>query len=44
MTQRDRESYMWTDNDAELFPNITLEYEVKKTQMPSDVSHPRCGE
>lgn len=44
MGQRKEESYVWTDNKDELLLDITLEYEVNKTQeRSSDASCPECS-
>lgn len=32
MEQHKGESYVWTDNEVELLLNITVEYEINKTQ------------
>lgn len=31
MVQREEESYVWTDTEAELHLNITLQYKANKT-------------
>lgn len=42
IAKHEGESYMWTENEAELLLSITQEYEVTKQhmKMESDVSFP----